>query len=60
MKLGITLRDISFTTAIRVQVVSVDPSSQVLGQDSWENYIMSTTSSFVSSYDEYLELVRKR
>ena len=58
LPLGLTLRDVTFATAIRVQVVSVDASSTVLRQEGWKQYIMGTTKSFVSSYEEYLELVR--
>jgi len=59
--LGLEIKDVSFSTAIRVQVTSVLPSSQVLGQQSWKDYISKSQNYLLtSSYDEYLQEVNEK
>ncbi|GMH91308.1 hypothetical protein TL16_g12021 [Triparma laevis f. inornata] len=57
--LGLVLQDVTFSTALRVQIKSISPTSQILSQSPFQSHIKRISSTYLSSYEEYLSDVKK-
>jgi len=55
--LGLYLEDVTYGTALRVQISRIDPSSQLLTQKSFQDYMEKNPPYLSATYDDYLELV---